>query len=668
MFKKFIGITSVAVLAALSSSPAFADNKAQEIIDSPAYSSFFKNYDDYLSGQKDIVKNNSIKRTDDGTIIYSFAQGKKLNVDKDVVNSDQITSGHVDFINTITDSYNNAYSKGYYKTQAQVNIHLKDNATYSFYNASEIKKQFEEDKKIIAHNDKVQEEVNALTKNLEDYTEKFLDKEDATYEQASSSAEYQAIIGKINAKSSELKVSKASIVSREFLNIEKNQDLFDQKINPSQIFVFGNPNEVDHKNYMFSKAEAKKGLEQCSTVLSVDKNGDQVSLLPSSIDKSGMVFGSVEEKRLFYKFVLLHELSHCEFSTNETTKFKKYSLGNAEVDQVVNDLFNSANASRYNNPFNRHFQEHYADVYASMILLREESNTELVTNVLNKITSLRSIGAVDGDYEHLTTYSLEQLKHPEIMAKVKSLPIDKLPDLAMEMSEKGVALTLATSTDFQTYLNKQVSKGFQINVLKALTKAVDGTTFNSDSYHENGLGDKNNTISYHADKLVDLINKKMAEDPNLRSETKLFLASKAESFDSSVKTPSPIKNFEYSTTTIDFHAALFLSSIKIADDYMSGHKNFNQLGENLKSSLQKSSFEPTISISVASLANSLTNAQPKVDDLSPSSLPKDINSFVLKTSLDKNSLQQKIEEVTQKALESRNQFLNDKNNIKVNKL
>lgn len=668
MFKKFIGITSVAVLAALSSSPAFADNKAQEIIDSPAYSSFFKNYDDYLSGQKDIVKKNSIKRTDDGTIIYSFAQGKKLNVDKEVVNSDQITSGHVDFINTITDSYNNAYAKGYYKTQAQVNIHLKEDATYSFYNASEIKKQFEEQKKILEHNDKVQEEVNSLSKTLEDYTEKFLDKEDATYEEATSSPEYQAIMDKINAKSSELKVSKPNVVSREFLNIEKNQDLFDSKINPSQLFVFGNPNAVDHKNYMFSKAEAKKGLEQCSTVLSVDKNGDQVSLLPSNVDKSAMVFGSAEEKRLFYKFVLLHELSHCEFSTNETTKFKKYSLGNSEVDQVVNDLFNSANASRYNNPFNRHFQEHYADVYASMILLREESNTELVQNVLNKITSLRSIGAADGDYEHLTTYSLEQIKHPEIMAKIKSASIDELPTIAMQMSEKGVSLTLANSSEFQTYLNKQASKGFQVNVLKALTKAVDGTTFDSDSYHANGLGDKHNTISNHADKLVEIINQKMKEDPKLRSETKIFLASKAESFDSSVKTPLPIKSFEYSSTTTEFHASLFISSMKIAEDYMSEHKNFNQLGEKLKASLEKSSFEPTMSVSVASLANSLTNVQPKADDLSPSALPKDINSFVLKTSLDKNSLQKKIEEVTQKALESRNQFLNGQNNIKVNKL
>ena len=71
-----------------------------------------------------------------------------------------------------------------------------------------------------------------------------------------------------------------------------------------------------------------------------------------------------------------------------------------------------------------------------------------------------------------------------------------------------------------------------------------------------------------------------------------------------------------------------------------------------------------MSISVSSLIKSPT----KSSDLSPSSLPSDINLFLLKTSLDKDILKNKIDEVTKKALESRNEYLNGNNNINVNKL
>ena len=666
MFKKFIGITSLAVVTALSSTSAFADNKAQEIIDSPAYTQFFKLYDNYISGAKDIVKKNSIQKTEEGTIIYSFAQGQRINLDNNVLNSGSLTDGHINFVKTIAESYNSIYAKGYYKTQAQVNVHLDDNSSYSFYNVADIKQKFDEVKSIFEHNAKIHLEIGELNKKVDEFIAKYENVDEDTYDKAMNSPEYKQLLDDVSAKSSELKQAQPSVVSREFSTIEQNQDLFDRKKNPSQLFVIGGQSSFKHKNYMFSKsdASASKGMEQCSTILSVDKNGDQVSFLPLSFDKTTMVFGSDVEKQIFYKFILFHELAHCEFSMNDTTKFKSYSLGDKEVDKVINDLFNNSNSSRYSNPFNRHFQEHYADVYATMILLREESNPDLILSILDKISSLRSIGALNGDYEHLSTYSLEQIKHPEILAKIQSLPIDKLADLAMDISNKGVSMTLANSTEFQNYLNNKVLLSFSQNVIKAITHAVDNTDFKIEEYHEQGLGDKNSYINKHAEKLTTIIKEEMTKNPNLKSELKLFLASNIAALDSNIQIPTAIKKFEYSQQTTEFQNSLFLNSVKIADTYFETNLNFNQLGKKLQSTLQQKSFEPTMSISVSSLIKSPT----KSSDLSPSSLPSDINLFLLKTSLDKDTLKNKIDEVTKKALESRNEYLNGNNNINVNKL
>lgn len=666
MFKKFIGITSLAVVAALSSTSAFADNKAQEIIDSPAYTQFFKLYDNYISGAKDIVKKNSIQKTEEGTIIYSFAQGQRINLDNNVLDSGSLTDGHINFVKTIAESYNSIYAKGYYKTQAQVNVHLDDNSSYSFYNVADIKQKFDEVKSIFEHNAKIHLEIGELNKKVDEFIAKYENVDEDTYDKAMNSPEYKQLLDDVSAKSSELKQAQPSVVSREFSTIEQNQDLFDRKKNPSQLFVIGGQSSFKHKNYMFSKsdASASKGMEQCSTILSVDKNGDQVSFLPLSFDKTTMVFGSDVEKQIFYKFILFHELAHCEFSMNDTTKLKSYSLGDKEVDKVINDLFNNSNSSRYSNPFNRHFQEHYADVYATMILLREESNPDLVLSILDKISSLRSIGALNGDYEHLSTYSLEQIKHPEILAKIQSLPIDKLADLAMDISNKGVSMTLANSTEFQNYLNNKVLLSFSQNVIKAITHAVDNTDFKTEEYHEQGLGDKNSYINKHAEKLTTIIKEEMKKNPNLKSEMKLFLASNIAALDSNIQIPTAIQKFEYSQQTTEFQNSLFLNSVKIADTYFETNLNFNQLGKKLQSTLQQKSFEPTMSISVSSLIKSPT----KSSDLSPSSLPSDINLFLLKTSLDKDTLKNKIDEVTKKALESRNEYLNGNNNINVNKL
>ena len=666
MFKKFIGITSLAVVTALSSTSAFADNKAQEIIDSPAYTQFFKLYDNYISGAKDIVKKNSIQKTEEGTIIYSFAQGQRINLDNNVLDSGSLTDGHINFVKTIAESYNSIYAKGYYKTQAQVNVHLDDNSSYSFYNVADIKQKFDEVKSIFEHNAKIHLEIGELNKKVDEFIAKYENVDEDTYDKAMNSPEYKQLLDDVSAKSSELKQAQPSVVSREFSTIEQNQDLFDRKKNPSQLFVIGGQSSFKHKNYMFSKsdASASKGMEQCSTILSVDKNGDQVSFLPLSFDKTTMVFGSDVEKQIFYKFILFHELAHCEFSMNDTTKFKSYSLGDKEVDKVINDLFNNSNSSRYSNPFNRHFQEHYADVYATMILLREESNPDLVLSILDKISSLRSIGALNGDYEHLSTYSLEQIKHPEILAKIQSLPIDKLADLAMDISNKGVSMTLANSTEFQNYLNNKVLLSFSQNVIKAIIHAVDDTDFKTEEYHEQGLGDKNSYINKHAEKLTTIIKEEMTKNPNLKSELKLFLASNIADLDSNIQIPTAIKKFEYSQQTTEFQNSLFLNSVKIADTYFETNLNFNQLGKKLQSTLQQKSFEPTMSISVSSLIKSPT----KSSDLSPSSLPSDINLFLLKTSLDKDTLKNKIDEVTKKALESRNEYLNGNNNINVNKL
>ncbi len=666
MFKKFIGITSLAVVAALSSTSAFADNKAQEIIDSPAYTQFFKLYDNYISGAKDIVKKNSIQKTEEGTIIYSFAQGQRINLDNNVLDSGSLTDGHINFVKTIAESYNSIYAKGYYKTQAQVNVHLDDNSSYSFYNVADIKQKFDEVKSIFEHNAKIHLEIGELNKKVDEFIAKYENVDEDTYDKAMNSPEYKQLLDDVSAKSSELKQAQPSVVSREFSTIEQNQDLFDRKKNPSQLFVIGGQSSFKHKNYMFSKsdASASKGMEQCSTILSVDKNGDQVSFLPLSFDKTTMVFGSDVEKQIFYKFILFHELAHCEFSMNDTTKLKSYSLGDKEVDKVINDLFNNSNSSRYSNPFNRHFQEHYADVYATMILLREESNPDLVLSILDKISSLRSIGALNGDYEHLSTYSLEQIKHPEILAKIQSLPIDKLADLAMDISNKGVSMTLANSTEFQNYLNNKVLLSFSQNVIKAITQAVDNTDFKTEEYHEQGLGDKNSYINKHAEKLTTIIKEEMKKNPNLKSEMKLFLASNIAALDSNIQIPTAIQKFEYSQQTTEFQNSLFLNSVKIADTYFETNLNFNQLGKKLQSTLQQKSFEPTMSISVSSLIKSPT----KSSDLSPSSLPSDINLFLLKTSLDKDTLKNKIDEVTKKALESRNEYLNGNNNINVNKL
>ncbi len=666
MFKKFIGITSLAVVTALSSTSAFADNKAQEIIDSPAYTQFFKLYDNYISGAKDIVKKNSIQKTEEGTIIYSFAQGQRINLDNNVLNSGSLTDGHINFVKTIAESYNSIYAKGYYKTQAQVNVHLDDNSSYSFYNVADIKQKFDEVKSIFEHNAKIHLEIGELNKKVDEFIAKYENVDEDTYDKAMNSPEYKQLLDDVSAKSSELKQAQPSVVSREFSTIEQNQDLFDRKKNPSQLFVIGGQSSFKHKNYMFSKsdASASKGMEQCSTILSVDKNGDQVSFLPLSFDKTTMVFGSDVEKQIFYKFILFHELAHCEFSMNDTTKLKSYSLGDKEVDKVINDLFNNSNSSRYSNPFNRHFQEHYADVYATMILLREESNPDLILSILDKISSLRSIGALNGDYEHLSTYSLEQIKHPEILAKIQSLPIDKLADLAMDISNKGVSMTLANSTEFQNYLNNKVLLSFSQNVIKAITHAVDNTDFKTEEYHEQGLGDKNSYINKHAEKLTTIIKEEMKKNPNLKSEMKLFLASNIAALDSNIQIPTAIQKFEYSQQTTEFQNSLFLNSVKIADTYFETNLNFNQLGKKLQSTLQQKSFEPTMSISVSSLIKSPT----KSSDLSPSSLPSDINLFLLKTSLDKDTLKNKIDEVTKKALESRNEYLNGNNNINVNKL
>jgi hypothetical protein len=666
MFKKFIGITSLAVVAALSSTSAFADNKAQEIIDSPAYTQFFKLYDNYISGAKDIVKKNSIQKTEEGTIIYSFAQGQRINLDNNVLDSGSLTDGHINFVKTIAESYNSIYAKGYYKTQAQVNVHLDDKSSYSFYNVADIKRKFDEVKSIFEHNAKIHLEIGELNKKVDEFIAKYENVDEDTYDKAMNSPEYKQLLDDVSAKSSELKQAQPSVVSREFSTIEQNQDLFDRKKNPSQLFVIGGQSSFKHKNYMFSKsdASASKGMEQCSTILSVDKNGDQVSFLPLSFDKTTMVFGSDVEKQIFYKFILFHELAHCEFSMNDTTKLKSYSLGDKEVDKVINDLFNNSNSSRYSNPFNRHFQEHYADVYATMILLREESNPDLVLSILDKISSLRSIGALNGDYEHLSTYSLEQIKHPEILAKIQSLPIDKLADLAMDISNKGVSMTLANSTEFQNYLNNKVLLSFSQNVIKAITHAVDNTDFKTEEYHEQGLGDKNSYINKHAEKLTTIIKEEMKKNPNLKSEMKLFLASNIAALDSNIQIPTAIQKFEYSQQTTEFQNSLFLNSVKIADTYFETNLNFNQLGKKLQSTLQQKSFEPTMSISVSSLIKSPTNSS----DLSPSSLPSDINLFLLKTSLDKDTLKNKIDEVTKKALESRNEYLNGNNNINVNKL
>lgn len=664
MFKKFIAITSVSIIAALSSNPVFAETKAEQIVDSPAYSAFFKNYDNYISGQKEIVKDNSISINNDGTIIYSFAQGDKLNIDADVLTTDKLTDGHKGFVQTIADYYNDAFAKGYYQTQAQVNLRLSDNSTYTFYSASEIKKQFEEQKQIVAHNDIIQERISALDKQASAFHDKIADLYDDAYDEALASPEYSAIVKNIEAETSMLIPSKRHLGARAFLDIQKNTSLLDATINPSQIFVLGNPGAVEHKNYMLSKADAKKGLEQCSTVLSVDKNGDQVSLLPSDLDKSGMMFANLEEKKLFYKFVLLHELAHCDFGTNETTNFKKYSLGNPEVDKVVNDLFNPANATRYLNPLNRHFQEHYADVYTSMILLREESNTELVNSFLDKITTIRSIGSVHGDYEHLSTYSMEQLKHPDIVAKIKSMPVEKLSELAMEISQKGVALTLANSKDFQSYLNNTYTQSLNIIIIKAITHAIDGTDFKTSMYDNKGLGDKDSALSTYADQLLSKIKDEIKKDPDLKSELKVFLSSHVALINSDIQIPSSIMYFAYSEKHTILKNALFTSSSQVAAEYLKTNGDFHVLGDKLKASLIEKDFEPTSSIGVSSLIGKST----KDTDLSPSSLPYNINSFVLKTSLDKDVLKEKIEEVSKKALETRNQYLNGNNNIKVNKL
>ena len=657
MFKKFISVTAVAIVASLSSHAVFAHNAAQNIINSPEHQAFFQRYNEEMQSQRPIVVKNSLSENENGKT-YSFKQGNHIEFDNSVLESNNFSNGHKDFVKTIAKTFNSVHDKGYYKNQAQVNIFLSNKNTYNFYSAPEIYKQYVNEKSILEHNSKVNDEINILTAKLGELQLK----EKSTNNQEKSS-EYLSFVKKIEQQQSLIKSSGNTLAARSFLDIEKNLSLFDKKTNPSQIFVLGaNTEESSHKNHMQFRPDATNNFEQCSTIISVDRNGDQVNLLHSDIDRSGMILSSNAEKEIFSKFVLLHEMAHCEFSLNSSTNFKSIKTGDSHVDKVLNDFFNPTNKTRYSNPFTTHLQEHYADTYAAMVLLREEPNKNLVQSMLQSIKKSRAISSTDNDFEHLTSYSLQQLEHPEILAKIKTLPVEKLPDFALEISQKGVALTLAESKEFQKYLNKQVSMSLIENVFFAFSKAVEGKDFNSPEYSALGLGAQENFVSQLSNMTYLDLTEKFKQNPALREEMKIFISSSLDNPIIGVKVPNEIKNFEYSPEALKMQSFLVNLQQESLKNYVKEYGSFNDIGERLKNSLAKQSNSSLLKIA------SISSLKAEPTTLSTSILPKDINYFTTQFSLKKSDLEKQIFEVSKQAENNRNKYINAETNISIKKL
>lgn len=248
---------------------------------------------------------------------------------------------------------------------------------------------------------------------------------------------------------SDFKTSKYQEDMRQTVKILQKKGYIEPRIN---VFIKENKSIGDRYD-IFVPAENYSAIlnkNSCDVTITLSKTGDRAYLSQRNDIKDLTSPKNENQKKISREFMLLHEVSHCQFETfNDVFLIKN----NPQLQKEVNFYFKHAEGSSSSASPYLLLNENFSDTYAAIQLLKIYGDTKDVKHVINQISLERqdddllrpSIEPIDSHYTH---FSLLEVLKEESINKIKSISQpEELMRFALEIANKGTFTVLSTYQD-----------------------------------------------------------------------------------------------------------------------------------------------------------------------------------------------------------------------------